>query len=98
MILDERSLGYWRLAEPPRTQRTPRQPRSRYEKVFISLLRVLCVLCGESALGIIPMLVKICGITRAEDAQAAVDAGAQALGFVFWPDSPRFIEPARARA
>jgi phosphoribosylanthranilate isomerase len=44
------------------------------------------------------MLVKICGITRLEDAQAAVDAGAQALGFVFWPASPRFIEPARARA
>ena len=44
------------------------------------------------------MFVKICGITRAEDAKAAVDAGAQALGFVFWPDSPRFIEPDRARA
>lgn len=44
------------------------------------------------------MLVKICGITRAEDAAAAVDAGADALGFIFWPDSPRFIEPARARA
>jgi phosphoribosylanthranilate isomerase len=44
------------------------------------------------------MLVKICGITRAEDAMAAVDAGAHALGFVFWPNSPRFIEPARARA
>lgn len=44
------------------------------------------------------MLVKICGITRAEDAQAAVDAGAGALGFVFWPDSPRFIDPHRARA
>ena len=44
------------------------------------------------------MLVKICGITRAEDAWAAVDAGAGALGFVFWPDSPRFIDPYRARA
>lgn len=44
------------------------------------------------------MLVKICGITRAEDAEAAVDAGAGAIGFVFWPGSPRFIDPYRARA
>src|SRR5215212_6162350 len=44
------------------------------------------------------MLVKICGITRREDAMAAVDAGAGAIGFVFWPDSPRFIDPHRARA
>ena len=42
-------------------------------------------------------LVKICGITRLEDAQAAVAAGANALGFVFWPKSPRYVEPARAR-
>lgn len=41
--------------------------------------------------------VKICGITRVEDAQAAVAAGARALGFVFWPKSPRHIAPARAR-
>ena len=44
------------------------------------------------------MFVKICGITRREDAEAAVRAGANALGFVFWPDSPRFIDPFRARA
>ena len=44
------------------------------------------------------MFVKICGITRREDAEAAVTAGADALGFVFWPDSPRFIDPFRARA
>jgi phosphoribosylanthranilate isomerase len=43
------------------------------------------------------MLVKICGITRVEDARAAVDAGAGAIGFVFWPGSPRFIDPFRAR-
>jgi phosphoribosylanthranilate isomerase len=43
------------------------------------------------------MLVKICGITRREDAMAAVEAGAGAIGFVFWPDSPRFIDPHRAR-
>jgi phosphoribosylanthranilate isomerase len=44
------------------------------------------------------MLIKICGITRPEDAEAAVEAGANALGFVFWPESPRFIDPYRARA
>jgi phosphoribosylanthranilate isomerase len=44
------------------------------------------------------MLVKVCGITRAEDAQLAVSLGARALGFLFWPRSPRFIDPAKARA
>jgi phosphoribosylanthranilate isomerase len=44
------------------------------------------------------MLIKICGITRQEDADAAVALGAGALGFVFWPKSPRFIDPHRARA
>jgi phosphoribosylanthranilate isomerase len=43
------------------------------------------------------MFVKICGITRREDAEAAADEGADAVGLVFWPSSPRFIEPARAR-
>jgi phosphoribosylanthranilate isomerase len=42
--------------------------------------------------------VKICGITRAEDAVLAQALGAAALGFVFWPGSPRHIEPACARA
>ncbi len=43
------------------------------------------------------MLVKICGVTRLEDAEAAVAAGAGAIGFIFWPKSPRFIDPYRAR-
>jgi len=42
------------------------------------------------------MLVKICGITRLGDAEEAVSAGANAIGFVFWPGSPRFIDPFRA--
>jgi phosphoribosylanthranilate isomerase len=41
---------------------------------------------------------KICGITRYEDAAAAIDAGADALGFVFVPGTPRFITPADAAA
>lgn len=41
--------------------------------------------------------VKICGITRVDDARAAVDEGAGAIGFVFWPKSPRYVAPERAR-
>jgi phosphoribosylanthranilate isomerase len=41
--------------------------------------------------------VKICGLTRLEDALAAVRLGADALGFNFWPGSKRFISPAQAR-
>jgi len=46
----------------------------------------------------VPTRVKICGITRLEDAQQAVDLGAAALGFNFYPPSPRYIEPEAARA
>ena len=41
---------------------------------------------------------KFCGITRLEDAWAAADAGAAAIGFVFAPASPRAIAPDAARA
>lgn len=42
--------------------------------------------------------IKICGITRTEDAQAAARLGADAIGFVFHPASPRYVAPDRAAA
>jgi phosphoribosylanthranilate isomerase len=42
--------------------------------------------------------VKVCGITSVRDAHEAVEAGAQALGFVFYRASPRCVSPRRARA
>jgi phosphoribosylanthranilate isomerase len=42
--------------------------------------------------------VKICGITQPEDAEQSVACGADALGFVFWPGSPRAIAVDRASA
>jgi phosphoribosylanthranilate isomerase len=41
--------------------------------------------------------VKICGITRQEDLRAAVDAGADAIGLVFYPPSPRCLKLEQAR-
>ena len=40
--------------------------------------------------------IKICGLTRKEDVETVVRAGADALGFVFYPRSPRFVTPDKA--
>jgi phosphoribosylanthranilate isomerase len=43
------------------------------------------------------LFVKVCGITRAEDARLVVEAGADAIGFVFWSQSPRCVGASLAR-
>lgn len=43
------------------------------------------------------MKVKVCGVTNLEDALAAVEAGAEMLGFNFYRRSPRYVAPAEAR-
>jgi phosphoribosylanthranilate isomerase len=40
--------------------------------------------------------VKICGVRSVEEAEAALEAGADALGFNFWPPSPRYVSPRAA--
>lgn len=45
-----------------------------------------------------PVKVKICGLTRREDVESAVEAGADYLGFVLVPESKRYVPPERWRS
>jgi phosphoribosylanthranilate isomerase len=45
-----------------------------------------------------PFIIKVCGITSRQDAQLAVDAGADAIGVNLWSGSKRFVDDAQARA
>ena len=45
-----------------------------------------------------PVFVKVCGITRTQDAELAASLGASAVGFIFWPGSPRVVAPEAAKA
>ncbi|MCX6595163.1 MAG: phosphoribosylanthranilate isomerase [Acidobacteria bacterium] len=38
-------------------------------------------------------IIKVCGVTTPQDAAMAVEAGATAIGFNFWPRSPRYVQP-----
>lgn len=44
-----------------------------------------------------PVKIKVCGITQYEDARIASNLGVDALGFIFYPQSPRYISPSDAR-
>jgi len=45
----------------------------------------------------LPFVVKVCGITSEDDLETSVEAGANAIGFNFYPKSPRFLTAERAR-
>ncbi|MFT4193149.1 phosphoribosylanthranilate isomerase [Ottowia sp.] len=51
---------------------------------------------GQPGGGVPRTRIKICGLTREQDVDAAVAAGADAIGFVLYPKSPRHVAPARA--
>ena len=52
---------------------------------------------GTTTLAKVRTRIKVCGLTRIADAEAAVMHGADALGLIFWKPSPRYIDPLAAR-
>ena len=52
--------------------------------------------CPSGRWGRVVAVVKICGVRRLVDARAAVAAGADIIGFTFWPGTKRYIAPEEA--
>ncbi len=75
-----------RIHLPPPSKNEPNPSRDR-QGAFTALANVR--LAHPSA----RMILKICGITSQEDADAAISAGANAIGFNFYPASPRYLAP-----
>ncbi|HWQ90573.1 MAG TPA: phosphoribosylanthranilate isomerase, partial [Clostridia bacterium] len=68
-----------------------------HNQFFIDRNRELSLCPGRDMLwGEMPVKVKICGITNVADARAAAEAGADAIGLMFWEQSPRFVDLERA--
>lgn len=78
-----------------------RQPAARYRPISVRSTHTMPSLSIRSASldsGARRTRIKICGITRADDARAAASAGVDAIGLVFWPGTPRRVTHAQARA
>ena len=52
---------------------------------------------GTTTLAKVRTRIKVCGLTRIADAEAAVMHGADALGLIFWKPSPRYLDPLAAQ-
>jgi phosphoribosylanthranilate isomerase len=69
-------------------------------RLFFKDHKAVCKQRAETrrVIEVMTVKLKVCGITLLEDARAAVDCGAEYLGFNFYPKSPRYIAPTSARA
>src|SRR3954468_8803320 len=75
-------------------RRTARSPRRRSRRKGFTWKRSNTIPAGSYRA--LRTRVKVCGITRSADARAAAEAGADAIGLVFYPPSPRYLSVERA--